>query len=114
MHLFLSECPKALPLQVNLFAQGTVPPDCPSIGRTGNDRRVHHAAVSDHVAALHVLVYVLLLSRNVDEKVAILGHVACVCVGGGHGRRIQKSVVARRGGVARLVVIVDGIVLPGK
>ena len=55
---------------------------------------------------------------NVCDGIFTL-HALCILagktgVGGGHGRRIQKSVVARPGGVARLVVIVDGIVLPEK
>ena len=89
LHLFRSECQKANFSQVDLFAQCAVPPDCPSIGRTGNDRSVHHTTVSDHVAALHVLVHVLILRWDVDEQVAVLGHVACVCVGGGRGRGVQ-------------------------
>ena len=89
LHLLRSWGLKANSSQVDLFAQCAVPPDSPSIGRAGNHRRVHHTAVSDDVATLHVLVDVLILRRDVDKEVAVLGHVTCVCVGGGRSRGVQ-------------------------
>ena len=63
LHFFRSECHS----QVDLFAQRAVSPDCPGIGRAGNDRCIHHTPISDNVVALHVLIHVLILRWDVDE-----------------------------------------------